>query len=305
MGAAAVDWGLAAEQVAATPEDLHNLIGVAEVQRILRCSPMDIHAIIQTPLSLGNDQFDQWDIWNLGLYSRTRLSQPELEIRLLDRALHKLDGLEEIFVNGVIVAKCPYGTACDGGVWVPPEYEAMTVCELEVSFLGEHRWNISGMLRGRPNQIMSSDILAIWEASKEIRFHFIPHHLEDVFSTRERMVGNCRALSRVLAKDLRNIGIVADVCQGVVWGPFSVHEHAWVDIEDIDGNRKTLDPSVGTMTGIQMQNPTSSYLLGTRASRLIQSRDNCVQAMHTCKMYSGLCDTEISVDRRIFEREIS
>lgn len=280
------DWAVAMSQVVCTPAGYEDWVPAGEALRILRCAESSLIDLVDTGLPTRDGRFDWCDAWNVGLYSGSGRSMPELEMKLFRRLLSAFNGDWHTPMRYLITveAACPSGPDCDCGTWVCPDFVDASLTE---STPGPGRRSWSGVVEasGVRVAIRSRVVTDAWNSVvRSYRYHFTRLELaKSVDQTRRRRVGDCVALTKLLQAELAKCGVEAWERHGYLLGWTTGHAHSWLEIRDIDGVVKPLDASLALLAGSFLNPGLVGFSLGCLMNRLIQIRERGkVQVIHHC-----------------------
>lgn len=242
----------------------------ADALRMLRCSPEVFDRLVAAGLSAaverGEPRFDRMDLFNLGLYSGSGRSLPELAIGFLARVAR--EGVEAWTQprrwRAEVELRCPRGEGCAGGGWrfgrPSPELLGGTLVDLdlppgceaddrEVRSPGPGRsFDFAAELisRGRALEVRAGALRdAYLETVDRFRFQITPRGLKhSAEQVRQRGATDCDGLGMVLAEACERAGHEARLESGFMLGPFGFGHHSWVRVRDADGEWKALDPAL-------------------------------------------------------------
>jgi hypothetical protein len=129
---------------------------------------------------------------------------------------------------------------------------------------------------------VSSKLIAeVWHSTLErYRYQYTCPQLAIVVQeTRRRRVGDCVALSTVLAAELQERGIQARVRSGFVWGGMTGRLHQWVEAIDTDGRWKVLDLSTAIHARDFAMADYAGFGFGSLSNRVIEGQTS---VSHPC-----------------------
>lgn len=282
-----MDWGTALERIVRTPNGFGQSIGDRYAQRLLGCTEEELATL--RPLMGG--RFDAFDIWNLGLYSGSRRSWPEMEIGCLARVLRSLDWLAPHQLALQVDARCPRGNDCDSDAWAEPaivgtQWTAVTAGTEQARWVGEVARS------GRAAVVKSGAVLDLWRAAMErFRFQYAYDELSDPDAVRRLGVGSCVGLTVTLADDLTTAGIPSRVRTGLLWGGLAASHHQWLEFLDGDGEWKTLDLSLALLARMFFGPEVEAFCCGSTGAYVIAYEPG---AEHTVRHWcgGGACDVK-------------
>lgn len=271
-----MNWAPVLARVELTPPGYRRLVGATYAKNVLRCSQADLDALVATCGEAPGSRLDAFDIWNIGLYSRSRRSRPELEMSYFWRSvLRRGDWLAPIRHQVTFLAACTRGTECDSDSWSYPDVQGITWRD-RVLRQGHARW-VGEVEQAGTTAIVSSKFIArVWHASLErYRYHYTYPALATVVQeTRRRKVGDCTALSAMLAAELCDYGFQARVRSGFLLGGMEGRMHQWVEVADSDGHWKTLDLSMALIGKIFSMKDYIDFCFGSISNRVISAGES-------------------------------
>lgn len=282
---AVMNWAPVLARVELTPPGYRQLVGAAYAKSILRCSQSDLDALVATCGEAPGSRLDAFDVWNIGLYSRSRRSRPELEMSYFWRTVLKRgDWLEPIRHQVTFLAACPRGAACDSDSWSYPDVHGITWLDC-VLRQGEAQWAGEVEQPGTTAIISSGLIARVWHASLErYRYHYTyPALAAVVQETQRRKVGDCTALSVMLVAELLDRGFRARVRSGFLLGGMAGRIHQWAEVADYDGHWKALDLSMALIGEIFSMKDYIDFCFGSISNRVISAGESGKTAVsHRC-----------------------
>jgi hypothetical protein len=124
--------------------------------------------------------------------------------------------------------------------------------------------------------VVSKLIVDAWQTTLQAyRFHYTCPELADVVSeTMRRKVGDCTALSNMLAAEFREHGLQARVRGGFLWGGMTGSIHCWVEVVDSDGQWKVLDLSMAMLGRLFAMEEYAEFCFGSLSNRVIPVEDS-------------------------------
>ncbi|MFB6394221.1 transglutaminase-like domain-containing protein [Polymorphospora lycopeni] len=279
------NWGHALERVVRTPAAHRRPVDVAFVRAVLRCSDAELETL-RDIMGTGGETFDAFDVWNVGLYSGSRASRPELEMAY-HRRLLTVDGdwTGPVDFRFTLAATCPSGGGCDSTLWSRPEitgarWTRSAVDRGSATWAGEVRQSgIRSTIRHRP-------VGALWRSAVEsYRYHYTsPPLAAEVPTTRRRRVGDCTALSELLVAEFGAQGIPARTGDGFLFGGHTARVHRWAEVRDSDGVWKPLDLSMALLAGEFLPAGYREFCFGGLPNRLVHvSGEAGVMVRHRCR----------------------
>lgn len=240
-----MNWEPALNKVVASPPNYRIPKDAAYGQAVLRCSSSEVISLLTAWREAGYSDPDRYDYWNIGLYSGSGRSRPELELTFFWRAYMGRRNWNALVRHQMAFqAVCPRGAACESNSWSQPEFSGFTWHLVELR-KGHAYWAGEIEQRGVAAHVSSKLLTEAWHESLErYQFHYTrPELAVLVQETRRRRVGDCLALSTLLAAELDECGVPAKICTGFLWGRMAGRPHSWVEAVDTDGEWKPLDLS--------------------------------------------------------------
>lgn len=265
---------------------------------MLRCSEQILDQLIVSGLPCadrgGTQRFDRYDLFNLGLYSNSGRSLPELAISFLSRVAAE-DSAAWTDRRGWQVGiemRCPRGASCGPrSAWEfacpAPERFGGHLADLSVGETGEVRggevraggpresfaFTASLTSEGHRARIAAPELRdAYATVIADFRFQIMPEELKQDDDQIQRLgVTDCDGLSAVLASACLRAGHEARVERGFMLGPFGLGHHSWVRVEDADGEWKVLDPAlpmVAALGGSDVE-AFSEFCCGSTLNRVV------------------------------------
>lgn len=267
-----MDWTDALHEVIRTPPEFQRRVSTNYAQTILLCTDTALRQLTSTTLALDDGQFDAFDIWNLAFYTRTGRSRPELEMKYFSLLLKPTD--EWLIPRRYAVtvqANCRNGQNCQETHWYPPDIDGVVWHGVSASD-GRSSWTGQARVTGHSGIIQSMRIRDLWSGClQRYRFHYTcPDLALQSEQTRARMVGDCTALSLVLAEALDRSGYVSRVRYGYLFGGTSARQHSWVQVIDDDGRWKDLDLSMALLADRFYTPSYKDFCFGSSLNRLLR-----------------------------------
>jgi hypothetical protein len=290
-----IDWRRVLAQVVRTPRQHRQPKDAAWAARILNCGMPAVEEL--TAAYEGDGSFDAYDVWNIGLHSGSRRSQPEFEAIFLGRALSAgTDWAAPARYRIRAEAQCPRGADCASPRWSPPRI-AHTVWTDSVRQAGGAWWLGTVDRSGSPAAVRSSHITEVWHTTlRNYRFHYTYRDLDQAAAVRRRRVGSCHGLSDLLAEELTGNGSEARVRHGFIWGGMTAQVHQWVEAADVDGVWKTLDISMAAQSDMFFGAEYKRFCFGSLPSRVIPMELSATPtARHDCGPHS--LDVDVTLRR--------
>lgn len=182
-------------------------------------------------------------------------------------------------------ATCPHGTKCDSSEWVSPEIIGVHWYHATAGKAGA-RWVGTADLRGANATVLEIGIAQIWNRLlAEYRYHAMPRALsESPMTTARRGVGDCAAMSNLLAQLLIEQGVPAKVCAGYIAGGLSARVHHWVEATDRDGQPKTLDLSMAMLAPMFFSSKYAEFCFGSKLNQVMKvPTGKSTMIRHNCR----------------------
>ena len=253
--------------------------------RTLRCAPADLDALLADGLAHQDGRVERNDVWNVGLNDASGRSAPVLEMHFFELMLRSggADWLSARRYTAVAEAWCPWEAACADPVWLQPPRSSVR-WESQTGGPGTQRWTGDVVLTGRrstPDPVLGEP----WEhVLRTYAYQATPPSLaRDVARTRERRVGDCEALAKVLVDDLQAAGHEARLQTGYVLGGVRTRWHYWVRVTGPDGTTTSLDPSMAVLAQRFFSPEYAAWCYGSELNRVLplaDEEDFCVE--HSC-----------------------
>jgi hypothetical protein len=270
-------WLQALERLVPTPADRRErLLTPAEARATLGCGDDVLDALLDAGLPVaavedGEPRLDLHDVINVGLYSGSATSMPELAQRALLRFAvgDPATWTGHVTWSVAIEHHCPWGGGAAGhtGDWslARPDVERWGGTVPEWSCQPHERLPLAPGQPGRPSadhasaigrvrlpgRVASVRAAVVVERFREIvdglrrhapRFQWLSAPLRADPDAAARLgVADCGTTSVLLARELRGLGYAAHAREGHVLGLVPT-QHAWVEVVDEDGVWKALDP---------------------------------------------------------------
>lgn len=220
------------------------------VQATLRCKAQDVEDLCRSGIAWierdGVRLFDPVDIYNVGLLSRSGRTVPEVASSYFAR----------LAVAGRERWTAPAETQVNGD-WA--EGKNVARLEDELGFLrglardADGRRTATYVPRGTVRTVVSARLASLFQGMlADFSFQMLPASLKgDAAAVARLGVGDCDGLSLVLATRCSEAGFAASVECGHVRGRFGWGGHAWVRVQDEDGQPKALDPTLPLVAASQ------------------------------------------------------
>jgi hypothetical protein len=280
--------------------------------RILRCGEDTFAELLAEGFAHeqrdGTAWFDRFDIFNLGLHSRSGRSLPELTIGFLARlAREERSGLiERRGWQAQVQLRCPDGGACAPGCeWsfgLPkPDVLGGRLTGLNLP-QGAHAEGSAIMSSGPAESFgFAAALITVGQAAEihsralrdeyrsvlgEFRFQIMPRALKmDVEQIVRLGVADCDGVSVVLADACARAGYEAHVQYGFLLGPFGFGHHTWVRVRDSDGELKTLEPTLPIVSALGGEDTSAfaDFCCGSTLNRVVTCETPAAYlAEHVC-----------------------
>ncbi|MEV7612170.1 hypothetical protein [Streptomyces sp. NPDC089799] len=271
-------------------------------QEMLRCGPAEIDRLVAVGLPFeerdGVRCFDPNDLYNLGMYSNTAQTQPELAFRMLFRfAGRPVDDLLRTKTWDFRVRlECP---DCAGEApWRLEEPDiarfggAVTDVTPPVPGAGSATYAATVTTTGAHTPVVSPVLRELTAAylAAGYRWQMIPVPMQaDYRLVHELGATSCIAASLLLAERFREAGYRAEAKRGwfcgVLGGALDL-PHASVELEDDDGKVKTIDIAKSQLAA-RLPGNTGRFrelCLGSIYNKVIPStaRGNAALGHHEC-----------------------
>jgi hypothetical protein len=297
-------WLEAIDRLVPTPPDRRErLLTLPEARAKLGCGDELLATLLDRGLPVaavedGEPRLDLHDVINVGLYSGSGRSVPELAQRALFRfaAGAPADWIAPTRWQVAVEHRCMAGT--DGehpGGWELAEpdparwggaaerWESHSGLRLDGRGRGPERRSDSAsatgtvLLEGRRRRVVAP---AVAEAFRELvggierdapRFQWLPAALRADPAAAARLgVTDCAASSLQLSRDLARMGFATRTGDGFVLGLVPT-PHAWVEVLDQDGEWKALDPIFAAVAArLPGTRPEfADFCLGSFSSRVL------------------------------------
>jgi hypothetical protein len=298
------------------------------VLAMLRCDERVLDRLLAAGLPCsgtdGERRFDRFDVFNLGMHSRSERSLPELAIAFLARLATegREAWLEPRWWDARVELRCPLGEGCEGapewrfGRPSPErlggrmlEWDLGPDCELDGNAVvaagprGSVGFGARLETRGAEGSIDSD---AIRDGYRSVlhgyRFQIMPRAIKDDVALIERArVADCDGVSVLVADACRGAGHDATVEYGFVLGPFGFGHHTWVRVRDSDGRLKVLEPTLPmvAMLGESVTDEFLDFCCGSTLNRVVPCEvDGDYLADHRCGGAEREPEVVIRVKRR-------
>lgn len=274
--------------VVPTPPEYRVWIDGTRALEILRCSPGDLEELVHAGLACEEGRYDKYDVRNVGLFSGSGRTRPELEMIFFGKVLRssQADWVSTQRYTITASAQCPRGSDCPSSEWTAPGLALPDAHWTEEDVrTGKAEWRGEVELSGQHATVQDPRILNAWtDLFAQYTFQFTPGRLAlDVTRTRERRSGDCDALCRVLMQDLLGLGISTELQPGYIFSSARLRRHTWLEIIDIDGQSKVLDPSMAFLADRFFTPDYKEFCCGSSLNRVIRrAKHEDVQSHHSC-----------------------
>lgn len=244
VGTVGTAWSAGVRAMVPVPSE-HRRLEADEtaVQAILRCKADDIEELCRSGIACierdGVHFFDPVDVYNLGLLSGSGRTVPEVA--------------SSYFARLAVAGRDRWTAPVETEVTVdwPAEGNGATLGD-EFGFLrlaGDTdggQQTATYVPHGTVRTVASARLGALFQDMlADFSFQLLPTSLKgDAAAIALLGVGDCDGLSPVLAMRCNEAGFDATVESGHVRGGFGWGLHAWVRVEDEDGQPKALDPTL-------------------------------------------------------------
>ncbi len=258
----------------------------AQALDVLRCPQEQLDQLVAAGLFRDGGRYDNYDLWNLGLFSGSGRTRPEREMVFFGRILKsfRADWITSRSYEITGWAECPRAQDCPTPEWTVPALPDVR-WESEEIQPGRAQWRGYVESSGHSATVLDPRIRDAWERlTTGYRFHFTPPSLSpDVASTLRRKVGDCDALCRVLMRDLLDLGIPTELEPGYIFGGSRLRRHSWLRVIDSDGESKVLDPSMALLAEMFFTPQYRAFCYGSITNRVIRRASfEAAFAPHPC-----------------------
>lgn len=279
-------WRAAAADLRPVPDDVEDLrVGRAAARRALRCDDALLDELKASGLpsrsKMGEESFSYCDVMNVGLYSGSGRTVPELAERFITRfgTEPPPTWTEAREWRVTMTARCPLDGDCEDGSWRLPELDAVAAEVLEHSISGAELkvvWRAetlgasvsSGGLG--PVDDLHRECLARFRDGRW-RYQYLPVALRaDPGRADANGAMDCFAVAAWLFDRAEELGIAARVRQGLLLA-FAGVEHAWIEVEDADGRHRPVDPVLAFLVdrGGDAHPDWAAFTCGSRCNRVV------------------------------------
>ena len=275
------------------------LIDRVEAKRLLRCDDATIDDLVAQGLRIDRrtEAFSYCDIMNVGLYSGTARSVPELAERFITRfsAEPPRTWTQRRRWRLAVEGRCTRANGCAGGQWALAAATAQAYRRYPSdarSRVNAFRTTFEAETSGYQMEVQAAPIRRLHSECLERfrsgawQYQYLPRGLRDDPVAADRLgVMNCFSVAGWLSERLRMLGIETRVRHGLLLA-FMGMEHAWVDARDADGVFKPLDPVIAVLAARSAVPASSfgSFTCGSRLNRILALR------AHTGQMVTHACD---------------
>jgi hypothetical protein len=238
-------WGTIFDAFAPTTPNLRQVVTRETCRAMLRC---DEAQVLELEACLGTSQIDHIDLLNLGLFSGSQRSVPELVIRSLGPVLaDKVRTRSPTAVWATLKASCL--DACDPALatWEAPSWYGV---EWECYPEPHGQFHCKGLVQGafEPGRLLAPELRELFATIvQEFDFQFM-HQDTPLSYAQLNHRGDCRVLAEVLSMRYRDAGYTSTVQHGVLLGLVSASRHSWVTVVDADARQKNVDPGLAVLT---------------------------------------------------------
>lgn len=264
-------WRQAAATVQRLPESLRTSpLTRREVLAVLRCGEAGLAELVEAGWATGTDDggspvFDRFDVLNVGLYSRTGRSLPEIG-SLFVRHLGLVPEAELVSPRRWTAKVSASYTACDTCRRGPCLVEYGEVAAA-ANVLASEKWRVNhspkapgetgsplrrveltgqATLAGSVAEVRNPDVLDAYRTLvADYTYQFLPRAAYAAMDVVEELrLVDCLAAATLLSRWLDERGLENVIRYGLLMGPVGSGTHAWVEVVDDDGEPKVLDPTL-------------------------------------------------------------
>ncbi|MGY4643755.1 transglutaminase domain-containing protein [Cellulomonas sp. URHB0016] len=264
------------ERITPSPPGYQVWIDESRARGILHCGEDELRDLQEAGLATSGDLVERYDVWNLGFAEGAQRSRGEREMLFFNRLLRSYgsDWISPYQYEMTATTLCPRGALCESTGWPDPDIPGATWTDRQAGG-GEAQWRGSITMQGRAGEVVSPVVRALWDELLETYgFQFTTSALAaETELTRQRRVGDCAALSKVLALDLRSAGLDAHVRSGYIFGGARTRWHRWVEVVDEDGATKALDSAMAMIADTFFTPQYKAFCFGSRLNRIIPLDD--------------------------------
>ena len=294
-----IDWRQAVQEVVWIPSEYRvPTMSAPAARRGLRCTEASFAQLIDLGLPSTNGPdgllFDLDDLKNVGLYSRSRVTDVELGMRLIlafmEAGRNELTKPRRWSYRLQLISTADPSERVIRRVYRPMpeiwggELESFAASEgppAEVAgpfFRMAQGSEVTGALttRGAEQVVQAAGIRRIVTEFLDsgVRWHYLPAAFAaDPLQPTSLGAGNCRTLCTVLCQRLTDAGFEARCNHGWMIAISEVG-HGWVDVVDDDGKIKCLDPSFALLATQNGFGPPDfrDFVMGSILNRVVPTR---------------------------------
>lgn len=260
-------------RVVPIPSGHRRWIGKEEALGLLRCTPEELQSLLDAGLVTEDGRVEAHDTWNTGLYEGSERTAPEREMLVLR---HLLSSRESAWVSPrrytvKAHAVCPQAPDCPPSAgWALPRLPGVSWSGHQTG-AGTATWQGEVTLTGTSSSVRDRGLHEAFQGlADSYRYHATPPLLaRQTEATRARGVGECEALSRVLAQDLAAAGWRARLRAGHLLGGARTRRHYWVEVMDRDGEVKVLDPAMAILAERFFSPQYRRFCFGSLLNRML------------------------------------
>jgi hypothetical protein len=287
---------------------------VGAAATVLRCTHEDIAQLAQQGLphvaSAQGPLFEFFDIMNIGRFSQTAVTTPELTGLTLMRFSRKPCTVWLGAKEWVVSVRLPDNES--GRYWIRvPDFASPGVTRLDQQFdqpivaevQQNHSYTVAVRVDGVHDVIRASAVRDVYRdmlhtlCSGEVIYQAVCEPLRMEHSHAWRLgMADCMVANRVLADRLRSIGLCARARRGFILGLVG-SEHAWCEVYE-ENKWKSMDVGFAAMpSGLPLgkrareQDEFVSHCFGTRFNRCIPCVSNNAEPL----MYVGVTHQPLSM----------
>ncbi|WP_304450697.1 hypothetical protein [Nocardiopsis sp. YSL2] len=279
------DWARALEHVSPTPDGYQEWVDADYARELLRCSDEEITRLRSSGIQTRGDGFELSDLWNVGLYSGTGASRPELEMVFFGLVVSpRRDWIVPTEYSITLEAACPSEGDCVSDRWESPQLLGARWHEGK-STTGRVRWTGEITVSGRRDIVHDSQAQEVWaEFVNGNSFHYLFMRREQTPElTRTRRVGDCTALSAALSEKLAGHGLSSRTRDGFLFSGREARIHRWVEFEEDNGDWKPLDPSMAVLAPRFFTTEYAEFCKGSLLNRLVRiAPEDTFHVHHWC-----------------------
>lgn len=299
-----VDWAAVAGRISFVPAEFSRpSVNRQTAREMLRCTDNDLIALVDAglPTDAADDRqlFDPNDLYNLGMYSATGRTQPELAFTMLFRfTKNDLDQLRATRRwHFTLRLEC---VDCQGpGEWTVREPAGEVFgggkCDVVRPARSSRTATYSAVVTtsGTDTPLLSSELrkVVLDYRAENLRWQMLPHALQrDPSAVHALGATDCIAASLYLAERFRAEGYTAHARRGWfcgVLGGIVDLPHAWVEVVDDDGHPKAVDVTTAQLAA-QLSPETKAFqelCVGSAFNRVVLSEGLAADpfATHACR----------------------